>query len=146
MKHGRGQNISQIIVDEFYSNINICFLEDGGGSVPRSTSDVTAAIHSDCNRERMQGDQPQQPNRRMSHQERLKHPPPLSPRTGRHPNMPVCITCYICTINRSYICYWSKLLLVMIMPITIMACHVNLHCIKILIRKFRSNSKPRHMM
>ena len=29
MKHGRGQNISQIIVDEFYSNINVVFLKMG---------------------------------------------------------------------------------------------------------------------
>lgn len=54
----------------------------------RSTSDVTAAIQSDRNRQQML-DQPLQPNRRMSHQERLKQPPPLSPRTGRNPNMPV---------------------------------------------------------
>jgi len=33
---------------------------------------------------------PGQSARRMSHQEKLKHPPPpLSPRTGRHINMPV---------------------------------------------------------
>lgn len=55
-------------------------------SVTRSNSDMSTHAHSERNRERFASEPGM---RRMSHQERLKQPPPLSPRTGRHPNAPV---------------------------------------------------------
>lgn len=51
---------------------------------------------------------PEHAARRMSHQERLKNHMPMSPRTGRHPNMPVCIVLKLPEITQNEPVYYDR--------------------------------------